>query len=80
MVAAPVLTGAKMAEPAGAATSAVETLIGNCFPMHRDELHGVGIWDAVAPISSSTNHPYVGGLRAFGALRDFEFHLISLFQ
>ncbi len=50
MVAAPVLTGAKMAQPEGAATSAVETLIGNCFLMHLDELHGVGIWDAAAPI------------------------------
>ncbi len=32
------------------------------------------------PLCSLTNHPYIGGLRAFGALRDFEFHLISLFQ
>jgi len=50
MVAAPVVTGAKMAQPEGAAASAVETLIGNGFPMHLDELHWVGIWDAAAPI------------------------------
>jgi hypothetical protein len=80
MVAAPVLTGAKMAQPEDAATGAVETLIRNCFPRHRDEFHWVGIWDTAAPIQSLTNHPYIGGLRAFGALRDFEFHLVSLFQ
>jgi hypothetical protein len=49
-VAAPVLTRAKMAQPEGAAASAVETLIGNCFPLHLDESHGVGIWDAAVSI------------------------------
>ncbi len=50
MVAAPVLTGAKMAQPEDAATGAVETLIRNLFPRHRNEFHWVGIWDTAAPI------------------------------
>src|SRR3972149_3619512 len=29
---------------------------------------------------SLTGHPYTRGLRTLGALRNFEFHLISLFQ
>jgi hypothetical protein len=40
----------------------------------------VGISDTAAPIQSLTNDPYIGSIRAFGALRDFEFNLISLFQ
>jgi len=50
MAAAPVVTGAKMAQPEDAATGAVETLIRNFFPRHRNESHWVGIWDTAAPI------------------------------
>jgi hypothetical protein len=32
------------------------------------------------PLCALTNHPYIGGLRTFRALRDFEFNLISLSQ
>jgi hypothetical protein len=40
----------------------------------------VRISDTAAPIQSLANDPYIGGLKAFGALRDFEFNLISLVQ
>lgn len=45
-----------MAQPPAAgvaATGAVETLIGNCFPTHRDGFHWVGIWDTAATRMSS---------------------------
>jgi hypothetical protein len=32
------------------------------------------------PLCSLTNHRYIGGLRTFWALRDFEFNLITLSQ
>ena len=49
-------------------------------PTHRDRFHWVGIWDTAAPIQSLTNDPYIGGLRAFGGLRDFECNLIPFSQ
>ena len=53
MVAAPGSPERKWHNLKVAATGAVETLIGNCFPTHRDGFHWVGIWDTAATRMSS---------------------------